>query len=282
MSKGVTMGDLDGRVALVTGAARGQGRSHALALAAQGARVVACDIAAQIDSVPYPLATPDDLAETVALVEQKGGRCLGLVADMRSTEQVDDVVARTLSAFGQVDILVANAGICGYRSFGEISDEIWDDMIDTNLAGPFKCIRAVLPHMVAQRYGRIVVISSGAGRGGAPNLAHYVATKWGVIGLVKTLALETAELGITANVICPTTVHTAMVENDQNYQLFCPELEHPTLEDALPRFGKLNPMRRPWLEPEDVSRALLYLVTDPGCLSGTVLEVSLGAAANRP
>jgi SDR family mycofactocin-dependent oxidoreductase len=275
------MGELDGKVALITGAARGQGRSHAIALAAQGARVVACDIADQIDSVPYPLATPGDLDETVAMVEQQGGQCLGVIADVRSTVQVNEVVARTLDAFGQLDILVANAGICGYRRLGEISDEIWDDMIDTNLGGPFKCIRAVLPGMMARHYGRIVVISSGAGRGGAPNLAHYVATKWGVIGLVKTVALETAELGITANVICPTTVRTAMVENDQNYRLFCPELEHPTLEDALPRFGRLNPMHKPWLEPEDVSRAVLYLVTDPGCLSGTVLEVSLGASATR-
>ncbi len=276
------MGDLEGRVAVVTGGARGQGRSHALALAEQGAAVSVWDIAAPIESVPYPLAEPGQLEETVRLVRQGGGRALGLTVDIRRAAQVDDAVARTVERFGRVDILVANAGVCGYRQVTGITDEIWDDMIDTNLSGTFKCIRAVLPTMVGQAYGRIIVTSSGAGRAGAPNLAHYSSTKWGVIGLTKTVALEMAEHGITANVICPTTVRTPMVENEQNYRLFCPELDNPTLEDALPRFGALNPMHRPWLEPEAVSRAVLYLAADEGSLSGTVLEVSMGASAFRP
>jgi SDR family mycofactocin-dependent oxidoreductase len=276
------MGVLDGRVAIVTGGARGQGRSHALALAAAGADVSVWDIAAPIDTVPYPLAEPAELDETVQLVEQAGGQALGAVVDIRSTDQVEAATARTVERFGRVDILVANAGVCGYRKVTEITDDIWDDMIDTNLSGTFKCIRAVLPTMIDQAYGRIIVTSSGAGRGGAPNLAHYASTKWGIIGLTKTVALETAEQGITANVICPTTVHTPMVENEQNYRLFCPELDSPTLEDALPRFGTLNPMHKPWLEPEVVSRAVLYFAADDGSLSGTVLEVSLGASATRP
>jgi SDR family mycofactocin-dependent oxidoreductase len=276
------MGQLEGRVAVVTGGARGQGRSHALALAREGAAVAVWDIAAQIESVPYPLATPDDLEETVKEVQQEGGDCLGVVTDIRSTAQIEEALARTERELGPVDILVANAGVCGYRTFGAITDQIWDDMIDTNLTGTFKCIRAALPGMVARRYGRVIVTSSGAGRTGAPNLAHYVASKWAVIGLVKTLALETAESGITANVICPTTVRTAMVENDQNYRLFCPELANPTLEDALPRLATLNPMGKPWVEPEAISRAVLYFAADDGALSGTVLEVSLGSAAYRP
>lgn len=276
------MGALDGRVAIVTGGARGQGRAHALALAAEGAAVSVWDIAAPIGTVPYPLATSGDLDETVALVEGAGGQVLGSVTDIRDSAQVDEAVAKTVERFGRVDILVANAGVCGYYAFGDITDEVWDDMVDTNLSGTFKCLRAVLPHMVAQQYGRVIVISSGAGRMGTPNLAHYASTKWGIIGLTKTLALETAQQGITANVICPTSVRTPMVENDQNYRLFCPELEHPTLEDAIPRLSTLNPMRKPWLEPEDVSRAVLMFATDPGTLSGTVFEVSLGAAASRP
>ncbi len=276
------MGMLEGRVALVTGGARGQGRAHAIALAAEGAAVAVCDIAAPIGTVPYPLGTEAELEETVRLVQGLGVRGLGMVADIRDSEQVEDAVARTVSELGGIDILVANAGVCGYYTFGEINDEVWDDMIATNLSGTFRCMRAVLPHMTDRGFGRIVVTSSGAGRGGAPNLAHYAATKWGVIGLAKSLALETAELGITVNVVCPTTVRTPMVENDQNYRLFCPDIENPTLEDALPRFGKLNPMHKPWLEPEAVARAVLYLVTDDGSLSGTVLEVSLGASANRP
>lgn len=276
------MGELDGKVAIVTGAARGQGRSHCLALAAEGAAVVACDLSASMDTVPYPLASRADLEETVDLVRGGGGTCLGQVTDVRDADQVDELVARAIAELGRVDILVANAGICGYRSFAEIDDDVWQDMVDTNLAGTFRCMRAVLPHMVAQHYGRVVAISSGAGRSGAPNIAHYAATKWGVVGLIKTLALETATLGITANAICPTTVHTPMVTNEQNYRLFCPDLEHPTLDDAMPRFSTLNPMRRPWLEPEDVSRAVLYLVTEPGFVSGSVLEVTMGASAYRP
>jgi len=275
------MGRLDGRVALVTGAARGQGRAHALALAAEGAAVVACDIAAQIPSVPYPLATPADLAETARLVEEADGVIEPVVADIRSTAAVDAMVATTIERFGRLDILVANAAVCGYSTFGELSDEVWDDMIDTNLTGTFKCMRAVLPQMTEQGFGRVVVTSSGAGRSGSPNLAHYCASKWAVIGLVKTFALETARLGITANVICPSTVNTPMVTNEQNYRLFCPEMEDPTLEDALPRLASLNPMRLPWLEPERVADAMIYLVTDPGVLSGGVIEISMGAAAYR-
>jgi SDR family mycofactocin-dependent oxidoreductase len=276
------MGTLDGKVALITGAGRGQGRAHALALAAEGAAVAVCDIAAPIETVPYPLATEAELEETVDLVRVAGGRCLGMVVDIRDTGQVDEAVYRTVNELGRVDILVANAGVCGYYAFGDITDRVWEDMIGTNLSGTFRCMRAVLPHMTEQGYGRIVVTSSGAGRGGAPNIAHYSATKFGVIGLAKSLALETAELGITVNVVCPTTVRTPMVENDQNYRLFCPDIENPTLEDALPRLGTLNPMHKPWLEPEAVARAVLYLVTDDGSLSGTVLEVSLGASAYRP
>jgi SDR family mycofactocin-dependent oxidoreductase len=276
------MGQLDGKVAVVTGGARGQGRSHALALAREGAAVALWDIAAQITSVPYPLATPEDLLETVQLVEKEGGRVIGVVADIRDTGQVQAALAQTEEQLGAVDILVANAAVCGYRTFVDMTDEVWGDLIDTNLTGTFKSIRAVLPGMIGRGYGRVIVTSSGAGRTGATNLSHYVASKWAVIGLVKSLALETAETGITANVICPTTVRTPMVENDQNYRLFCPELESPTLEDALPRLATLNPMHKPWIEPEAVSRAVLYFATDDGTLSGTVLELSLGSAAYRP
>jgi SDR family mycofactocin-dependent oxidoreductase len=275
------VGRLDGRVAVVTGAARGQGRTHALALAAEGAAVMACDIAQQIDSVPYPLAGLDDLAETIRLVEEADGLIESMVTDIRSTAEVESMVARTIDRFGRLDILVANAGVCGYSAFADLDDEQWGDMIDTNLTGTFKCMRAVLPQMTAQAYGRVVVTSSGAGRSGSANLAHYCASKWAVIGLVKTFAIETARLGITANVLCPSTVNTPMVTNEQNYRLFCPDIAEPTLQDALPRLATLNPMRLPWLEPEQVSDAMMFLVTDPGVLSGGVIEVSQGAAAYR-
>lgn len=276
------MNKLDGKVALVTGAARGQGRSHALALANEGASVIACDIASQIDTVPYPLATADDLKETVSLVENLGARCIPATVDIRSTTEVDSMVDDAITELGRIDVLVANAGICGYCTFVNLTDDVWDDMINTNLSGTFRCLRAVLPHMTNQNYGRIIVTSSDTGRSGAPNISHYAATKWGVIGLAKSLALETAQTGITVNTICPTTTNTPMVTNDQNYRLFCPDIETPSLEDALPRLATLNPMERPWLDPNEVSRAVLYFASDDGgYVSGAVLEVSMGAAARR-
>ncbi|MGY1815732.1 mycofactocin-coupled SDR family oxidoreductase [Blastococcus sp. SYSU D00820] len=275
------MGQLDGRIALVTGGARGQGRAHALALAAEGATVVVADIAGQIASVPYAMATRDDLDATVAAVTAAGGRAEGAVLDVRDsaavTTLVDDVVAR----HGRIDVLVANAGVTGFCPVAEIGDDAWHDMIATNLSGAFFCIRAVLPHMTGAGYGRIVAISSGAGRAGMANLGHYGASKWGLIGLVKTVALESAPHGVTANVVCPTTVRTPMVQNPSTYGLFAPEIEAPTTDDVLPRFAALSPMGVPWLEPEDVTRAVMYLVTDPGVTSGTVLEVNLATSAAR-
>lgn len=274
------MGTLEGKVAVVTGAARGQGRAHALALAAEGATVVAADIAGQIATVPYPMGTGEDLDETVAQITAAGGTAIGVVADVRSSEAVQALFDDVDERFGRVDVLVANAGICAFSEVDRISDEMWSDMIETNLAGAFRCIRAAVPLMKRGGYGRIVAISSGAGRGGMRNLGHYSASKWGLIGLVKTVALEVATDGITANVVCPTTVATPMVLNDSTFRIFCPELEQPTLEDARPRFAGLSPMRIPWVEPEEVTRAVMYFV-GAAHTSGAVLEVDLGSSANR-
>jgi SDR family mycofactocin-dependent oxidoreductase len=276
------MNELAGQVALVTGGARGQGRSHALALAAAGATVVVCDIAAQIPTVPYAMATPEDLDETVALITKAGGRAEAAIADVRDSAAVTALADRLVAEHGRLDILVANAGICSFSPVAELPDDVWQDTLATNLSGAFHCIRAALPHMIRQRYGRIVGISSGAGRSGMPNLGHYGATKWGLIGLVKTVALETARNGITANVVCPTTVATPMVLNEATFALFCPDIEHPTADDVRPRMAAANPMGEAWLEPEDVTRAVMYLVTDPGRTSGAVLDVSLGMSAARP
>ena len=275
------MNELAGQVALVTGGARGQGRSHALALAAAGATVVVCDIAAQIPTVPYAMATPADLDETVALVTKAGGRAYAAVVDVRDSAAVTALTDRIAAEHGRLDILVANAGICSFSPVADLRDDVWQDTLATNLSGAFYCIRAALPHMTRQRYGRIVAISSGAGRSGMPNLGHYGASKWGLIGLVKTVALETARHGITANVVCPTTVATPMVINEATFALFCPDIEHPTSEDVRPRMAAANPMGEAWLEPEDVTRAVMYLVTDPGRTSGAVLDVSLGMSAAR-
>jgi SDR family mycofactocin-dependent oxidoreductase len=274
------MGRLDGQVAIVTGAGRAQGRSHAVALAAEGAAVVVTDIAAPIAVVPYPLSSEADLDETVRLVESAGGKAVAMVADVRDSAAVNSVVQRTVDQFGQVDILVANAGVCYWASVDAMTDEQWHTTIETNLSGVFYSVRAVLPHMRARRYGRIVATSSVVGRGAMPNVGQYVASKWGVNGLIKTVALENAAYGITANTVAPSSVHSPMTVNDSNLELFCPELENPTEQDMYPRLTAMNPLGKPWIEPETVSKAVMYLVCDEGVTTGTILEISLGVTSN--
>ncbi len=277
------MGKLDGQVAFITGGGRGQGRSHALLLAGEGADIVVCDIAADIPTVPYPLATQADLDETAKLVTGLGRRCLGLTADVRDTAQLAAVADRAIAEFGRIDILLANAGVCGFGRFWEITDAMWDDMIATDLTGVFKTMRAVVPHMIERGYGRIVATSSMGGRMGNPNLAHYVAAKWGVIGLVKTLALEVADKGITVNAVCPATVDTQMVHNPAFYGLFAPDLENPTKAEVAPRYVALNRIPVPWVEPADISRAILFLLTDDSrYITGSTLDVGAGTTALMP
>jgi len=274
---------LEGRVALITGGARGQGRSHALHLAALGADIVICDIAADVDTNPYPLATPADLAETVDLVTGLGRRCLSRVVDVRNATAINDLVADAVTEFGRLDILVANAGVCPFAPFEEITDQAWRDTIDINLTGAFNSMRAVIAPMREGGYGRIVATSSMGGRSGVPNLAHYVATKWGVIGLVKTLALETATSGITVNAVCPNTVNTPMVHNPALYGLFAPDMDNPTMEEVRPRYETMNPMGLAWLEPEEISAAVGFLVSEGARhISGSTIEVSAGASALMP
>ena len=277
------MGKLEGKVAFITGGARGQGRAHAVALAREGVDIAFCDIAAPIASVPYPLAGSDDMQETVRLVEAEGRRCLAITADVRDTAQIEGAVAQAIGGLGGIDFLLANAGICGFGAFAEISDEMWDDMIGVDLTGVFKSMRAVVPHMVERGSGRIVATSSMGGRMGNPNLAHYVAAKWGVIGLVKTLALEVADKGITVNAVCPATVDTEMVHNDALYGLFAPDIDSPTKEQVEPRYTAMNPIPYPWTPPEEVTAAVLYLLgPEARMVSGTTLDVCMGASARMP
>lgn len=264
------MGSLDGRVALITGAARGQGRSHAVALAGEGADIVACDVPRPMSTPTYPLASKDDLVQAAKLVEDLGRRCLPIPLDVRDAGEVNAAVERTVEEFGRLDIVVANAGVVTTGPLVDVSDTAWDELISTNLTGAFHTLRAAIPVMRKQRYGRIVVTSSMGGRMGIPDLAAYNATKWGVIGLAKSVALEVAKEGITVNVVCPTTTQTPMV---QPY----PNADVP--DELVKRFLRTNPIPIPWLQPEDVTRAVMYLVTDPGVITGSVLEVGLGSSA---
>lgn len=264
-------GRLDGKVALITGAARGQGRSHALALARLGAAIVAVDVPGPIGSVGYPLGTKDDLDRTTEEVEAEGVRCIGIGADVRDGAAVEAAVARAVGELGRLDVLVANAGIVTLAPLDQVTDEAWRDMLDVNLTGVFHCLRAAIKPMRAGGFGRIVVTSSMGGRMGIAEQGAYNATKWGVIGLAKSLALEVAREGITVNVVCPCTVDTPMVRPGG-------AMPEP---DVLQRFRRVNPIPEPWIEAEDVTRAVVYLVTDPGVITGSVLEIGLGSSARQ-
>jgi SDR family mycofactocin-dependent oxidoreductase len=267
---------------VVTGAGRGQGRSHAQALADAGADVVLTDLCRDIASVPYPLASDDDLAETARLVEKSGRRAVTVAADVRRRDDMERVVATALDELGGLDIVVANAGICGFGEMPTLTSAQWDDMLAVNLTGVFNTFRAAVPHLVAQGRGRLIATSSGAGRTGTPNLSHYAATKWGVIGFVKSVALEVAQHGVTANVVCPSTVDTPMVHNDALYGLFAPDIADRTKESVRPRYEAMNPMRIPWLDPVEISHAVLFLASDrAGFISGETIEVSAGGSAQR-
>src|SRR6201997_2840517 len=236
------MGALDGRVALITGGARGQGRAHALALAGEGGDIVAADAPGPMVDLAYPLGTEDDLRDTAKRVEELGRRCLPFTLDVRDSAQVGAAVEQTLKEMGSLDIVVANAGVVSTGPLEEVSDQVWRQLVDTNLTGVFHTLRAAIPVMRRQRFGRIVVTSSMGGRMGIPQLAAYNATKWGVIGLAKSAALEVAKDGITINVICPTTTQTPMVQ---------PEGGDDIPDDLVRRMMRANPIPQR-LQPEDV------------------------------
>jgi SDR family mycofactocin-dependent oxidoreductase len=276
------MGKLDGKVALITGGARGQGRSHAITFAREGADIVVCDLASQIETVPYAMSNPDDLSETVKLVEEQDRRCIAMQADVRDTAQVKSVVDRAIAEFGHVDILIANAGIVAPVPLVDISDEAWSDMVGTDLTGVFKSIRAVAPHMIERRSGRIIATSSMVGKTGVPGLSHYVAAKWGVIGLVKSAALEFGQYGITVNAVCPTNVDTPMIQNQAMYSLFAPDIPNPSRDDVVPGFTSLNALPVPWVQVQDISEGMLYLAAESGrYVTGETLTVAAGWNANN-
>jgi SDR family mycofactocin-dependent oxidoreductase len=269
---------LEGQVAVITGGARGQGRADAVALAHLGARIVLCDVPAPMTSVRYELGTADDLALTVSMVREAGSEAVAVQADVRDPAAVAAVADAAVAEFGQIDILVANAGIVSTGRLWELSDEAWQEMIATNLTGVFNAMRAVVPHMRERRYGRIVAISSQGGRAGLPGISHYSAAKWGIIGLAKSLALEVAAEGITVNVVAPGTVRTPMVVNDETVER---DASGQPLSDEIlgKRFAAHHPIPRPWIYPQDVAREVVHLVTEPGNITGAVIEIGLGASA---
>jgi SDR family mycofactocin-dependent oxidoreductase len=270
----------EGRVVVITGGARGQGRSHAVEFARLGADIAVCDLCHDLASVGYPLATPDDLAETVRLVEEQGRRCVSSVTDVRDLEATLAFVEEARAVLGSTDILVANAGISSLGSINTLTAAEWSETIDTNLTGVFNAMRAVAPHMRRQRWGRIIGISSMMGRSSNPGIAAYVASKWGVIGLVKSVAFEMAHVGVTVNAIAPGNVSTPMIHNDTLYGLMRPDLDHPTREDVAPGMAGLHVQPVPWIEPEEITAAVVFLASEGARhITGSVIDVDAGASA---
>ena len=274
------MGSLEGKVAFITGAGRGQGRSHALRLADEGADIIALDICADaVETVSYGLATRADLEETVALIEAKGRRALAGEADVRDLGQVQKVVDEGLGQFGRIDVICANAGIGSWSVSYEMSAQVWKDMIDINLTGVFNTVRAALPSMVERgEGGSVVLTSSTAGLIGYQHTAHYTAAKHGVIGLMKVLAQEVGPLGIRVNAICPTSVNTPLVINDAAFELFAPDVANPGPDDVREPFAALNILPDvPWIEPSDVSEAVAWLCSDAArYVHGIALPIDAG------
>ena len=271
-------GRLQGKVALITGAARGQGRSHAVRLAREGADIIALDLAAEVDSVPYPLATPEDLAQTARLVEELDRRIVTARVDVRDGAALTEAVDGGVAELGRLDIVSANAGILSIGASHELTEQAWTEMIDINLSGVWRTTKAATPHLVAgQRGGSIVLTSSAAGLIGQQGLSHYASTKHGLVGLMRTLALELAPFNIRVNSIHPTTVNTEMVQNMTTYRAFLPNDPVPTREKFEVVATTLNALPVPWIEPEDVSNALLFLASDEArYITGVALPVDAG------
>ncbi len=274
------MGRVEGKVALITGAARGQGRAHALRLAEEGADIIAVDSCTSYGTVPYDGASEADLAETAKQVEDRDRRILTRVADVRDLSGLESAVADGLSEFGRLDIVCANAGIASFAPAWELTEETWQEMIDVNLTGVWKTTRATIPAMIEQGSGgSIILTSSTAGLVAFGNLAHYTSAKHGVVGLMRTLAVELAPHRIRCNSVHPTTVDTPMVQNPAIYGLFTGN-PNATRDEAATGMKALNALPVPWVEAVDISNAVLYLASDEArYVTGTTQVVDAGATA---
>jgi (+)-trans-carveol dehydrogenase len=279
-------GLLEGKVAVVSGAARGQGRSHCVRLAEEGADIIAMDLCGQIGTVGYPMSSSQDLEETVGLVEALDRRIVATETDVRDTRAVAAAVDAGVAELGRVDIVLANAGIATFHPATEIDDAIWQDMIDTNLTGAWNLCRAAMPHLIdGQRGGSMIITSSTASDIGTPNLVHYCAAKAGLVGLMRALAVELGPHRIRVNTLHPTTASTPMVHNDAIYKLFLPDGPSEGAQDdgraeVAAIMQTLNVLPIPWVEAIDISNAVVFLASEQGrYITGSQIRVDAGSTA---
>jgi SDR family mycofactocin-dependent oxidoreductase len=267
------------QVVLVTGAARGQGRLHALAFAREGAHLVLCDTTRQYTSVPYSLSTPEELAEVAHEIEAIGQRVIAVYADVTDLQAMQALADRTLSQLGPIDIAVANAGLYSFGPTWELTEEQWDETLAVTLKGVWITCKVVIPHMLPRRSGKILCIGSTGSFKGLSGLGHYVTAKHGVIGLVKTLAIELAPYHVNVNAVCPTTVDTTMINNQASYEYFAggpgPSANR---EHVIARMNELNLFaNRGMLTPEDISAVVLWLASQEARhLTGCAVPVDAG------
>ncbi len=273
-------GRVAGKVALISGAARGQGRSHAVRLAQEGADIIAFDICGPIDNMAYPHSTPDDLAETVELVKAQNGRIVAEQVDVRDYDALKALVDNGVEQLGRLDIIVANAGIGTFgNKLHKIPEPIWQDMIDVNLSGVWKTVKAGVPHILAGKRGGSIVMTGSVGSHKAMAFTgHYIAAKHGVLGLMRSFAVELGQYNIRVNSVHPSQVSTPMTMNEITYKLFRPDLENPGPEDFAPHSQATHTLPIPWVDASDISNAVLFLASDEArYITGVSLPVDAGA-----
>lgn len=277
----MTSGRVAGKVAFITGAARGQGREHAVRLAEEGADIIAVDMCGDIEGVNYPEATEADLDETAALVEKLDRRIVTAKADVRDLASLRDALQHGIDELGRPDVVVANAGISGSPAPAALIEEAaWQTMLDINLTGVWHTIKVAVPHMSDGRGGSIILVSSMLGLRGGGYMAHYASAKHGVVGLMNSLANELAPQLIRVNSIHPGNVLTPMIDNEQFHRTLRPDLPDPTMADTAAVIGHFHMLPVPVIEARAVSNAVLFLASDEAqYITGAALPVDAGAVA---
>ena len=272
------MGRLSGKVALITGAARGIGRAQAVRFAAEGADVIAVDVCDHIDTTVTPASTVDDLAETALLAEKEGARVVTDVVDVRDGDALTATVISRVDELGGLDIVCATAGITSKGPAVELTEESWQTMLDVNLTGVWRTCKASIPHLIERGGGSVVLTSSIAGLRGLPGVAHYTAAKHGLVGLMRSLAHEVAPYGIRVNTVHPTNVDTPMIQNSMVRRSFRPDLADPTRDEFAAAARTMNMLAIPWVEPHDIANAALFLASDEArYITAVTLPVDAGA-----
>jgi (+)-trans-carveol dehydrogenase len=273
-------GRVEGKVAFVTGAARGQGRSHAVRLAQEGADIIAVDICRGFADSTAPASTPEDLAETADMIKNLDRRVVTEIVDVREYDALKTALDNAVEQLGRLDIVVANAGIgtTGVK-LHKMREDIWNETIDVNLGGVWKTVKAGVPHLLAGgRGGSIIITSSVGGTKAYPHVGHYIAAKHGVVGLMRTFAVELGAQNIRVNTVHPTHVNTPLLMNEPTYKLFRPDLEHPGPDDLAPICQSFHFLPIPWVEPVDISNAVLFLASDEArYITGVTLPVDAGS-----